>query len=216
MDTDEITAIEELCMRHPAVLAEIEKLQLPPNITVCNDPWMYGTEDEFETRRLYQCFMYLVEADHPENNHYSLPCTFAPVFDGLTHELVRMDYLPTGADHTTSSTTQPWKPVKTIQYAHDLLDEPLRADLKPYIVQQPEGPSYSVDGNLVSWQKWRFRVGFNSREGLVLHNVTYDNRNVFYRVAVSEMTVPYGGKSIMPLGIIRLGTLFEILSNARF
>jgi hypothetical protein len=28
-----------------------------------------------------------------------------------------------------------------------------------------------VDGNLITWQKWRIRVGFNSREGLVLHEV---------------------------------------------
>jgi primary-amine oxidase len=45
--------IEQLCMKHPAVLAEIEKLQLPPGMTVCNDPWMYGTDSEHETRRLY-------------------------------------------------------------------------------------------------------------------------------------------------------------------
>ncbi|KAJ5612852.1 hypothetical protein N7510_006046 [Penicillium lagena] len=191
VDTDEVMEIEQLCMKHPAVLAEIEKLQLPPGMTVCNDPWMYGTDSEHETRRLYQCFMYMVEVDHPQNNHYSLPCKFSPVFDCLTHELVRMDYLPGGADFETT-TTQPWKPVKAIQYAHDLLEEPLRTDLKPYIVQQPEGPSYTVDDRSVYWQKWRFRVGFNIREGLILYNVTYDNRNIFYRLAVSEMTVPYG------------------------
>lgn len=83
--------------------------------------------------------------------------------------------------------------METIQYAHDLLTEPLRTDLKPYIVQQPEGPSFHVQGNLVSWQKWKFRVGFNTREGLVIYNTTYDGRNVFYRLSVSEMTVPYGG-----------------------
>lgn len=181
-------------MRHPAVQTEIERLKLPPGITVCNDPWMYGTDDANETRRLFQCFMYMVEVEHPQNNHYSLPCKFSPVFDGTTHELVRMDYLPGGAD-TAAVETQPWKPVKAVQYAHDLLDEPLRQDLKPYIAQQPEGPSFNVDGNLVSWQKWRFRVGFNSREGLVIHNVTYDNRNLLYRLSVSEMTVPYGGES---------------------
>ncbi|KAJ5943188.1 hypothetical protein N7516_003356 [Penicillium verrucosum] len=191
IDIDEIAGIEEMCMKHPAVLAEIEKLQLPAGITVCNDPWMYGTDSDNEDRRLFQCFMYMVEVDHPQNNHYSLPCKFSPVFDGFTHELIRMDYLPGGADFETS-TTQPWKPVKTVQYAHDLLDEPLRTDLKPYIVQQPEGPSFSVDGNSVYWQKWRFRVGFNAREGLIIYNVTYDNRNLFYRLAVSEMTVPYG------------------------
>lgn len=180
-------------MHHPAVQAEIERLKLPPGITVCNDPWMYGTDDANETRRLFQCFMYMVEVEHPQNNHYSLPCKFSPVFDGTTHELVRMDYLPGGAD-TASVETQPWKPVRAVQYAHELLDEPLRQDLKPYIAQQPEGPSFNVDGNLVSWQKWRFRVGFNSREGLVIHNVTYDDRSLLYRLSVSEMTVPYGGE----------------------
>lgn len=193
MDVDELADIERVCMEHPAVQAEIEKLKLPPGMSVCNDPWMYGTDSANEKRRLFQCFMYMVEVDHPENNHYSLPCKFCPVFDGPTKKLVRIDYLPSGAD-TTTVETQPWKPVKTVQYAHDLLDEPLRKDLKPYIVQQPEGPSFSADGNSIYWQKWRFRVGFNNREGLVIHNVTYDNRNVFYRLSVSEMTVPYGGK----------------------
>ncbi|OJJ02870.1 hypothetical protein ASPVEDRAFT_62801 [Aspergillus versicolor CBS 583.65] len=191
IDVDEITDIENLCNGHPAVLAEIEKLKLPPGVTVCNDPWMYGSDNANETRRLFQCFMYIVSVDHPENNHYAMPCKFSPVFNGHTRELVRMDYLP-GGDDTRTAETQPWKPVKAIQYAHDLLDEPLRTDLKPYIVQQPEGPSFSVEGNKVHWQKWCFRVGFNNRDGMVLYNLTYDNRNVLYRLSVSEMTVPYG------------------------
>jgi primary-amine oxidase len=48
------------------------------------------------------------------------------------------------------------------------------------------------DDNLVEWQKWRFRVGFNPREGTTIHDVLYDGRSVFYRLALSEMTVPYG------------------------
>ncbi|MCU0566594.1 MAG: hypothetical protein MUF49_08360, partial [Oculatellaceae cyanobacterium Prado106] len=28
-----------------------------------------------------------------------------------------------------------------------------------------------MEGNLVKWQKWEFRVGFNYREGLVLHQL---------------------------------------------
>lgn len=26
-----------------------------------------------------------------------------------------------------------------------------------------QGPSFRVDGNLITWQKWRFRLGFNYR-----------------------------------------------------
>lgn len=117
---------------------------------------------------------------------------------GCSRELVRIDYLPTGSDDVRTE-TQPWKPVEGTQYAHDLLQEPLRQDLKPYIVQQPEGPSFSVQGNVVSWQKWNFRVGFNNREGLVIYNLTYGGRNVFYRLSVSEMTVPYGGRCFFHL-----------------
>ncbi|KAH6975115.1 amine oxidase [Ilyonectria sp. MPI-CAGE-AT-0026] len=190
-DIDELIEIEEVCMRHPAVLAEIEKMQLPEGFTVCNDPWIYGTDSSTETRRLAQCYMYIIEVDHPEANHYSLPCAFSPVFDQVTKELIRIDQLPTGADSATQP-TQPWKPVKCVHYAHELLDEPLRTDLKPYIVKQPQGPSFSVNGHEVSWQKWRFRVGFTNRDGLVLYNVTYADRQTFYRLSMSEMTVPYG------------------------
>lgn len=193
MDVDEMIEIEQLCLKHPAVQAEIAKLKLPPGVTVCNDPWIYGTDDAMETRRLFQCYLYVVEVSHAQNNHYATPLKFSPVFDGITRELVRMDFLPDGVS-TASSETQPWKPVKTIQYAHELLDEPLRKDLKPYIVQQPEGASFTVQGNAVSWQKWTFRVGFTNRDGLVIYNVNYDGRSVFYRLSMCEMTVPYGGE----------------------
>ena len=46
-----------------------------------------------------------------------------------------------------------------------------RTDIKPLNVTQPEGPSFTVEGNLVRWQKWHIRISFNAREGLVLHNV---------------------------------------------
>lgn len=60
----------------------------------------------------------------------------------------------------------------------------------------PEGPSFTVDGHLVEWKKWQFRIGYTAREGLVLHTVNYDDdgklRPVLYRAALSEMIVPYG------------------------
>lgn len=44
----------------------------------------------------------------------------------------------------------------------------------------------------MKWQKWSFHIGFNYREGPVLSDVRYDGRKVFYRLSVSDMTVPYG------------------------
>jgi len=75
-----------------------------------------------------------------------------------------------------------------------------RGGLKPLHIVQPDGPSFSVDDhNRVRWQGWTFRVGFTSKEGAVLHTLTYQDplsddavRSVAQRVSVAEMVVPYG------------------------
>ncbi len=71
-----------------------------------------------------------------------------------------------------------------------------RKDLKPIEITQPEGPSFEVKGHEVKWQKWNLRVGFTKREGLVIHNVSYEDdgklRPIIYRASLSEMIVPYG------------------------
>jgi primary-amine oxidase len=86
-------------------------------------------------------------------------------------------------------------PKKKHNYDPESLGKP-RGDLKPLHISQPEGPSFSVDGWQVKWQKWSFRVGFTSREGLVLHQLGFDDgagvRPVVYRASVTEMVVPYG------------------------
>ncbi len=72
----------------------------------------------------------------------------------------------------------------------------VRSDLKPIEISQPEGPSFQVDGNLISWQNWEFRFGFTPKEGLVLHQVQYRDagelRPVVYRASLAEMVTPYG------------------------
>lgn len=72
----------------------------------------------------------------------------------------------------------------------------LRDDLKPYNVLQPEGPSWEVDGREITWQKWHLRVGFNHREGLVLHDIGYENENgdvrsIINRASFPEVATPY-------------------------
>lgn len=69
----------------------------------------------------------------------------------------------------------------------------LRKDIKRIEIEQPEGPSWTVkDENLVSWAGWNFRVGFNAKEGLTLHDIQFRNHNVLFRASVAEMVVPYG------------------------
>ncbi len=51
----------------------------------------------------------------------------------------------------------------------------MRDDLKPLEITQPEGPSFTVDGNLVRWQRWSLRVSMDPYEGLVLHTIGYED-----------------------------------------
>ena len=71
----------------------------------------------------------------------------------------------------------------------------LRAAPKSLKIQQPNGASFQITSNEVSWQKWKFRYMMHPREGLVLYIVRYEDegklRPVLYRASLSEMVVPY-------------------------
>ena len=91
-----------------------------------------------------------------------------------------------------------------------------RDDVKPIEITQPDGPSFTVDGWHVTWQKWSLRIGFNPREGITLHEVTYTDRGetrpIMYRGSLSEMVVPYGdtspthwNKNVFDMGEVGMG-----------
>jgi primary-amine oxidase len=91
-----------------------------------------------------------------------------------------------------------------------------RDDVKPIEITQPDGPSFTVDGWKVQWQKWSLRIGFNPREGITLHEVTYTDRGrtrpILYRGSLSEMVVPYGdtapthwNKNVFDMGEVGMG-----------
>jgi primary-amine oxidase len=68
---------------------------------------------------------------------------------------------------------------------------PAREGLRPIRITQPEGPSFTLDGHAVSWQNWTLRIGFDLREGLVLHRIAYQGRPIVNRASICEMVVPY-------------------------
>ena len=80
------------------------------------------------------------------------------------------------------------------EYLPRLLPGPLRT-VSPLVVSQPDGVSFRMDGRVLSWQNWRMRIGFNHREGLVLHEVGFHDagrlRPVAHRLSFAEMIVPY-------------------------
>jgi primary-amine oxidase len=100
---------------------------------------------------------------------------------------------------------------------------PPRPGLKPLSVEQPDGPSFTVEGRQVSWQGWTFRIGFAPREGLVLHDIVFrhggQERPLLRRAAISEMVVPYGDpaekhyrENAFDIGEYGIGTMLNPLA----
>jgi primary-amine oxidase len=87
-------------------------------------------------------------------------------------------------------------PPESGDYLDPQVRGPLRTDLRPIEITQPEGPGFTLDGNLLTWQNWSMRIGFDAREGLTLHQVSLADgereRPVIYRASIPEMVVPYG------------------------
>lgn len=142
----------------------------------------YGSEED-RTRRLARplCFLRRDATD----NGYARPLEgIRPVVDLNTMQVIRVE------EHGH------WPlPPGSCNYAADRVPDQ-RRDVKPLEISQPEGPSFTVEGHQVSWQNWKFVIGFNAREGLTLHHVRYrdrdEDRSILYRASLTEMVVPYG------------------------
>ncbi|RKU40465.1 hypothetical protein DL546_002320 [Coniochaeta pulveracea] len=200
-DGEEILAVEKILLADPDVQAEIAKLQLPEGTVVVSDPWIYGSdgiknEKFFDDKRVMQCYLYMRDPNNSseaDSCHYAFPLPISPVVDTVTMKVIRIDVVATGLDEKVKP-LEPWKPVPPNEYIPEL--NKLRTDLKPLQVVQPEGASFTVEkyaemGDRLKWQKWDFKVGFNQREGMVLYDVHYDGRPLFYRLSLSDMAIPY-------------------------
>jgi primary-amine oxidase len=71
-----------------------------------------------------------------------------------------------------------------------------REGLKPIVTTQPQGANFTLHNHAVSWDRWRFRYSMNPREGLVLHQVGWEEspgkvRSILYRASLSDILVPY-------------------------
>ena len=136
--------------------------------------------------RLVQTFLYW--RDDPDDNQYAKPIDVLPVVDLNAGVVVDTSFQP-GTPPKISEASVNYHRAKLASNSY--LSSVWRASMPPLDVVQPEGASFEVDGRVVTWDKWSLRVGFNYREGLVLHDVKYDGRPVVHRASLVEMAVPY-------------------------
>ena len=185
---DEFFECEAAVRANPEFRAALERRGISDPDLVMVDPWSsgyYGFPDE-EGRRLALTRNFLRSS--PTDNGYARPIEgLSALVDLNTMEVMRID------DYGVVPL-----PPNPGNYAAEFVGE-FRQDLKPLEITQPEGPSFTVDGHSVTWQKWHLRIGFTPREGLVLYTVGYEDqgrvRPILYRAALSDMVVPYGDPS---------------------
>ncbi len=152
------------------------------------DPWSAGHyNDPLEiNNRIVRGLVWV--HDKPGDNQYARPIDgLSVIVDLATQKVLRID------DERVYPV-----PAESSDWSRKFVDN-VRSGVKPIEIVQPEGPSFTVTGDHIAWQKWDLRVGWTTREGLVINTVNYTDdgevRPVLYRASLAEMTVPYGDPS---------------------
>ncbi|KAG1669432.1 hypothetical protein FOA52_004065 [Chlamydomonas sp. UWO 241] len=187
---DDCIEAEAITKADPRVIAMLkDKYGVTDMSLVFCDPW--SINDSPIAERAIQCFMYLKV--RPEGNQYAHPIDMVPLLDMDAKKVVRIDTPHGQADKVS------WNQVEN-DYDSRLQTVFTTDPPKPINITQPEGPSFTCDGNHIKWQKWSFRLGFNYREGIVLHDVKFNDggkaRPVLNRISLVEMAVPYADANL--------------------
>ncbi len=187
---EEYHECDELVRGHPEVIAALARRGIEDLDLVLVDAWAYGgalVPAEYRDRRVAWCDVW-VRASHQSNPYARFVGGLRPIVDVNRMELLELQ-----------DVYDPGLPEVMGEYRPQLVPGlKLRDDLRPLAISQVDGPSFSLQGNELRWQRWRMRIGFNHREGLVLHQVAYEDpgpparvRPVAYRLSLAEMVVPY-------------------------
>lgn len=214
----EFDECEETVKRDPDWQAAAAKRGVEDFELAIVDPWSVGhhlvPEDVDTDRRLAHAMSWVRTSE--TDNGYARP------LDGL-HAWVDLDEMEVVKLLDRGSRVDDvFEDLADANYRE--ADRELRTDLKPYNVEQPEGPSWTVDGRKLEWQNWHLRVGFTQREGLVLHDVGYEDdgtvRSILDRASCAEMAVPYADpdpnhnwKNAFDVGEYNIGRLANPLTE---
>jgi primary-amine oxidase len=207
---EEFAECEEAVRKSPAFREAMKKRGIEDLSLVRVDAWSaghYGNEPpEDRGKRLVRALCWL--SSEPRDNYYARPIeNIVAVVDLNRRELLRVE------DYGVVPV-----PPRPANWSREYIKE-TQPGARPLAIVQPDGPSFAVLGREVRWQDWTFRVGFNPREGLVLHGVAYDGRPVLYRASIVEMMVPYADpkassyhKNVFDLGEYGIGMLANSLA----
>ncbi len=156
---DEFFECDQVLRRHPDMVAALAARGITDLDNVFMDTWTFGdalAPPEYRDRRLGWSDTWRKSA--PGANLYAhLVSGLHCVIDLNTMEVLRVE------DGGPFSGGGVETPDVMGEYVPRHVPERIRAastrePLKPLLVTQPEGPSFTLDGNLLQWQNWSLRV----------------------------------------------------------
>ena len=186
MTVDEWHECDEMLRAHPALVAALDRRGITDLSLVLTDMWAYGAAlvpERYKGLRIGWCDVWYRTSE--QSNPYAHHVTgLHPIVDLNAMTLLELEDSDPGD-----------RPPNVMgEYLPRLIPMPLR-DVTPLTISQPEGVGYTLEGRFLTWQDWRLRIGFNHREGLVLHQVAFRDgerwRSVAHRLSFAEMVVPY-------------------------
>ena len=188
---EDLQLVEKVCRTDPKVIEQCNILGITDMSKVYCDPWTIGYDSRFGSSiRLQQALMYY--RPHVDDSQYTYPLDFCPIFNADSREIIHIDVPEQRRPLNTAPPTNFAANSESDYHGY-------RTDLKPLHITQPQGVSFTLDGHNISWLNWRLSIGFNYREGLVLHNVRWADRDqggrerpILWRLSLAEMVVPYG------------------------
>ena len=195
MTLDEWHECDEMLRRHPLLAAALARRGISDMSLVLTDVWAYGAAlvpQRYRGLRLGWSDVWHRASD--DGNPYAHHVTgLHPVVDLNRMVLLELeDSLDAGERQEGEAAAEP--PDAMGEYRPALIPMPLR-EVQPLHVSQPDGVSFTLSGRELTWQNWQLRLGFNHREGLVLHTVGFRDggrvRPVAHRLSFAEMIVPY-------------------------
>jgi primary-amine oxidase len=90
-------------------------------------------------------------------------------------------------------------PAESAEFHDGAVDLPARPPLADLRIFQPNGTGFSVEDGLLRWQNWSVRPSLHPIDGLVIHELAYEDRRrrrpVLHRASLAELVVPYGDPS---------------------
>ncbi|XP_052188458.1 amine oxidase [copper-containing] alpha 2, peroxisomal-like [Diospyros lotus] len=181
---EEQDAASDLALAYPPFLDSINERGLKVKEVVC-ESFTIGWYGEKKSKRVVRVMCYYLDGTV---NLYMRP------IEGIT---VTVDLDAMKIVGFRDRMKIPVPDAEGTDYRASEQKPPLAPSLKNIRVIQPDGPSFSLDGNSIRWANWKFHLGFDMRAGPIIslasiYDVDKDeDRRVLYRGYVSELFVPY-------------------------